>query len=720
MRPFTPVLARSELSGSTQTVAIGAYRFTPDLDKSEISETGPDGARRYSIAHVLGGKNVCYFLTPVERGRLQVLPIAYDTRRREWFDTTASAVRHFREHPDQALHWRERPLTFNTACHSCHVSQLSLNYTPGDDTYHTSWREPGINCETCHGPGEAHAQAFARQPKGQSAEKLQIISTRAFSPAQINAQCAGCHAKMIPLVPSVQLGVEFFDQYDLITYEDLDFYPDGRDLGENYTYTQWRSSACVKASQMDCLHCHTSSGRYRFDAANANQACLPCHQDKVSNPARHTHHAIESMGSRCVSCHMPQTEFARMIRTDHSLRPPTPAATLKYQSPNACNLCHTNQTARWADEQVRQWQPRDFQAPVLRRAEWIDAARKQQWNRLPEMLAYLADTNHEEILATSLVRLLARCPSNEVASVFVHAVGDPSPLVRSSAADALGRRLTPQFVESLLRMTSDASRLVRIRAAAALAGVGEVPGEFKPALTRAAAECEAALQARPDDAMSRYNLGNYYAAKGDDSQAITAYRAATRLEPENIPAWANGALSLNRLGSNTMAEAWLRQALRVDPTNAAVCLNLGLLLGEMGRGSEAVPFLRQALKSDPASATAAHNLGILIAVEQPAESIVLLRQAVQFSPENMDFVYTLAFYLAGQKQDTEARQILEPLVAKEVNSPAIYDLLARLWLRQGQLEKAAAVYRQAAANDKLPAEARSHFQRQLETQQPVR
>ena len=83
---------------------------------------------------------------------------------------------------------------------------------------------------------------------------------------------------------------------------------------------------------------------------------------------------------------MPMTEFARMKRSDHSMRPPTPAATLAYKSPNACNLCHTDKDATWADEKVRKWRKRDYQAPVLHRTALIDAARERDWSRLPEML----------------------------------------------------------------------------------------------------------------------------------------------------------------------------------------------------------------------------------------------------------------------------------------------------------------------------------------------
>ena len=110
----------------------------------------------------MGGKNVFYFLTPLERGRLQVLPVAYDVRRQEWFDTTASAMRHFGDRRDEALYWKDRPLTFNTSCFSCHVSQLSKNYDLDADSYHTTWAEPGINCETCHGPGEEHVRVVQR------------------------------------------------------------------------------------------------------------------------------------------------------------------------------------------------------------------------------------------------------------------------------------------------------------------------------------------------------------------------------------------------------------------------------------------------------------------------------------------------------------------------------------------------------------------------------
>ena len=330
MQPYTAELAKSRLTPQQADIVAGPDHFRADLDRGEVIERNHEAEKRYPIVQAMGGKNVFYFLTPLERGWLQVLPVAYDVRRKEWFDTTASAMRHFGDRRDTALYWKERALTFNTSCFSCHVSQLSKNYDLQSDSYHTTWAEPGINCETCHGPSAEHVRLFRGRPAGQPAPAdLKLISIRKLSIEQRNATCAPCHAKMSPVTMNFTPGERYFDHFDLAAFENADFYPDGRDLGENYTYTQWRLSPCAKSGQLDCIHCHTSSGRYRFkDPATANDACLPCHEERVKNAPAHTHHQAGTTGNECISCHMPMTEFARMRRTDHSMRPPTPATTL--------------------------------------------------------------------------------------------------------------------------------------------------------------------------------------------------------------------------------------------------------------------------------------------------------------------------------------------------------------------------------------------------------
>ncbi len=376
MQPYTATFAGEHLTPQAGSVAIGDRTYHAEIgaDAGFVRETGPQGERKYPIAHVMGGKNVYYFLTLRERGRLQVLPLAYDVHKKNWYDMAASGVRHFPDRHDAALNWTDRMFAFNTTCFNCHVTELATNYDLATDTYHTTWSEPGISCESCHGPGKEHIDVMARATEDNRPKDIKIIRTKDFTAAQMNDMCATCHAKLVPLSLKFAPGERFFDHFDLVTLDHADYYPDGRDLGENYTYTSWLMSPCAKSGKLDCNHCHTASGRPRFEADQSDRMCMPCHESLVKNPVQHGHHAVGSKGNGCVACHMPTTRFAAMGRTDHSMRSPTPATSIAFKSPNACNLCHADQDAAWADRWCREWYRPDYQADTLRRAELLDQA----------------------------------------------------------------------------------------------------------------------------------------------------------------------------------------------------------------------------------------------------------------------------------------------------------------------------------------------------------
>ncbi|MCX8036802.1 MAG: tetratricopeptide repeat protein [Candidatus Sumerlaeia bacterium] len=717
MQPFTAEFARKNLTPQTDDIVIGPYRYRAVVEGEQgwVIEKGPDGEKRYPIHHAMGGKNVYYFLTPMERGRLQVLPVAYNVRTRKWYDTTGSMVRHFLDRPDAPLHWQERPLTFNSACHGCHVSQLSTNYDFATDTYRTVWTEPGINCETCHGPGDAHVRAARELPAGQPMKDLKIISTKNFSADQINSLCAPCHAKMHALTASFIPGDRYFDHYGLVTFEDPDFYPDGRDLGENYTYTLWRMNPCAKSGRLHCMHCHTSSGRYRFaDKAVANHACLPCHKERVEKAVEHTHHKPDSPGNLCIACHMPMTEFALMRRSDHSMLPPAPAATLRFKSPNACNLpaCHADKDAAWSDHYVRQWHTKDYQAPVLHRATLVEAARKRDWSRLPDILNYWKSPDREEIVTVSLIRLTHTCDDDTKWPALLALLDDPSPLVRASAVTALEPRPAPEVRRALLRATGDNYRIVRVFAAAALAALSREGLDPKDldSLNRATAEYEAMLHSRRDDWASHYNLGNYFADRGESQRALDAYAAAMRLDPTRVPPLVNASMVHARQGDNAQAEALLRKAIALEPENAEANFNLGLLLAEQGKSDAAIACLRTAFKSDPTLAPAAYNLAVLLSKSAPAESLDWCRKAAMLRPAEPRYAYTLAFYLNEQGNRREAETVLRGLIRRHPAYPDAYFLLAALYEEQARIAEALDIYNRALAALSLSAAERAQLE----------
>ncbi len=672
MQPYSEALAREKLTTQSEDLAIGPYRYRAEIDAGQgwVREEGPEGSKKYPMAHAMGGKNVWYFLTPLDKGKLQTLPLAYDVREKRWIDMAGSGVRHFpgESGPDEHFTWKEWPYTFNTACYGCHVSQLSTNYDLKTDSYSTTWAEPGINCEACHGPSAAHNTAARALAKGQPLTELKLISTRTMTKAQRNDLCASCHAKATaPLAASFSPGDKFFDHYDLVTLENPDFYPDGRDLGENYTLTSWRMSPCVKSGQIDCIHCHTSSGRYRFKKAeDANRACLPCHQVRVDKASEHSRHAEGSEGNKCIACHMPMTSFARMNRSDHSMLPPAPAASLAYQSPNACTLCHTDKDAAWADTLVRQWRGRDYQAPLLHRAGLVDAARKGDFRRRGEMLRYIEGPERDEIFATSLIRLIPPAPDAALAATLHKAMQDPSPLVRAAAVETLATMPSQENLQALVMAAGDDSRLVRIRAAAALVNYPEPQGNNPHVVNmkKAAEEYRTSLMVRPDLWSSHYNLGNHYLARGELAAAVAAYDQALKFEPRAAMVLVNAALAQARLGDAGKAEASLTKAIEIAPTNAAALFNLGLLKAEQNDPARAEQSLRQALKQDPQMAQAAYNLCILLGTDKPAEALGFCREAVKLRPDEPKYGFTLAYTLNRQGGQAEATALLRSMVEK--------------------------------------------------------
>jgi tetratricopeptide (TPR) repeat protein len=729
-----------------------------------VREVGPDGQRTYPIAFAMGGKNIYYFLAPLERGRLQVLPVAYDVHKKAWYDTAASGVRHFPDRRDEALPWTDRMFTFNTTCFNCHVSRLATNYDLATDTYRTTWGEPGISCESCHGPAGEHVRAMEAGEEGsgfrvqgseargqgsgvrgqgpgagvqgsgfrvqgsgtasrhpppatrRSSKEIKILRAEEFTAEQINDMCATCHAKMAPLSISFLPGDKFFDHYDLVTLENPDYYPDGRDLGENYTFTSWLMSPCARSGKLDCNHCHTPSGRPRFEGDKSNQMCLPCHEKEVKAAVEHGHHQPGSKGNECVGCHMPMTRFAAMARSDHSMRPPMPAATLAFKSPNACNLCHPEFEPAFADAWVRRWYPKDYQAATLRIGGLVDAARKDQWDRLPEVLAFLTDPAGDPVFKTSLVRLLRGCEDASKRPVLVQLLKDPSPLVRSSAASALADHLTPEVLAALLEATGDESRLVRIRSAMALAGV---PPEMvtrqgdRQRLASAVAEFRTAMKARPDDWASYANLGNFSMEGRDFADAIAQFEIASRLEPRAIGPAVNAAICHSNLGQNEKAEDCLRRALKVEPTSAAVNFNLGLLLGEEERFGEAEQALRAALKTDPKMAAAAYNLGVIVAKRDVGEAIALLRKAVELRPGEPDYAYTLAFF-QRQKGDLDgAAATLNEAKRRSALSADGCLLLGAVYEQKGDAKAAEALYREALDKVGLSPQTRAELMGRL-------
>ncbi len=315
---------------------------------------------------------------------------------------------------------------------------------------------------------------------------------------------------------------------------------------------------------------------------------------------------------------------------------------------------------------MREWRTRDYQAPVLKRSALIDAARKRDWTKLTEMLAYINDPKRDEVTATSLIRLVAAAPDPKVLTALLNAAKDPSPLMRAAAVQALGVIPTIESLQALVEATADGYRLVRVRAAAGIAAFPPmtVPEAYRAQLKKANEEYLDFIMARPDQWPSHYNMGNYQLGRGDTKKAVASYLGALKLEPQAIMAMVNLSIAYARIGERDKSERSLRQALKLAPANAAVNFNMGLLKAEKNEIQSAENHLKKALRADPQMAEATYNLCILTAKDRISEAVAWCRKASDLRPQEPKYAYTLAFYLNQKGEKAEAVKILKVIIER--------------------------------------------------------
>lgn len=675
LQPWSPELAAA-IPDQQQAIEVEGLRYMAHIT-DQRGWVSDNRGKEYGIEYAMGGKNYYNFLTLMDDGRLQVLPIFYDVQKDAWRNTTLSMLRHFSDGQtsDTPISWRDSMLTFNAECFRCHVSQSESNYDPETDTYATTWKEPGISCESCHGPSSEHIRLFRAASSNHPPQELGLISWRDLSIKQQNDSCAGCHTKGGAITDGFETGDDYWDHYDLTTFEHVDYYPSGRDLGENYTMGSWWLSPCAASGELSCTYCHTSSGRYRFKGEDANEACLKCHTERRNDADTHMHHP-HGGATRCVDCHMAMHSFGGMNQSDHSMRPPMPNLSIAVGSRNACIICHTDESNEWALEHVRAWHP-DFDQhtePEMKRALLVQALRNADWDQIPAALDYIGQEASDPLFVTSLIRLLPPSDDLRQHAILRRLTTDANhPLVRAAAANALDADHVPADRPTLLVALSDAKRLVRVRAAERLAALpaDQIPPKFKEAFERATQEMWAANNLRLDHWGSHYNAANILMRQERYQEAAAKFDRAHELRNDIAPPLINSAMAFARLGELSKAQQRLEKAIELPDPSPEAHFNLGLLYAEQGQPERAETQLRKAVELQPDNAQATHNLAVLIAEKKMPETFRLLQQAIEAAPDNPRYVETLAYYYMQTRQPDLAIQVIEQAFDRDVHSQGL-------------------------------------------------
>ena len=685
-------------------------RFLRKDGKFFVETDGADGKLApFEVKYTFGLYPLQQYLVEFPDGRIQALPLAWDTRPKD-----RGGQRWFHLYPNEeighndVLHWTKLNQNWNFMCAECHSTGVRKNYDAEKDRFATSFAEISVGCETCHGQGSAHV-AWA---KGQHSwwpykdddpdkglpvrfnERTGVTfgrdaktgsPVRSAPPAALRKEvetCGLCHARRGEIAEGWVPGQPLSDTHLVAALAQGLYQPDGQMLDEVYNYGSFKQSKMF-AGGVTCSDCHDPHNAKLKLAGD--QVCLQCHADSYAKPA-HSHHESVSPALTCVSCHMPERTYMVVDRRhDHSFRVPRPDLSVKLGTSNACADCHKDKSAAWAAAAIEGWfGPK--RKGLQNYAEAFHAAWHDEPGAATLLAAVAADANAPAIARASALTELAAHLSPATIGLARKGIADPDPMVRIGALDMLDGVPPGQLWPIVSPLLSDQIRGVRLRAVSLLAGVPSerLSDSDRERLDGATREFVAAQALNADRPEARATLGNFYARRGETSEAETEFRAALRLSPAYGPASANLADLYRQLGRDADAESVLRKAIEASPQDAGLHHALGLTLVRLKRQDDALAELARAAKLEPDRARYAYVYAVALDSNgRRRDAIQALKDNLTKHPSDHDTLSALIGYSRDQGDIAGALHYAEQLARIEPDNVELKTLIETLRRQAG-------------------------------------
>lgn len=621
--------------------------------------------QNFKIVWTFGIAPLQQYIAEFPNGSYQCLQTAWDTREQRWFDLQPN----LNIEPGEWLHWTGNAMKWNTACADCHSTNLYKNFDPGSGSYHTSFSEINVGCESCHGPGSEHVSFYNAQKQG-SPPNLYIGKN--LKPADLVQKCARCHSRRTQLTPFFDYKGHYLDHYEpqLITtpiYEE-----DGQILDEDYVYGSFTQSKMYQMG-ITCSNCHNMHS-LKLKAAG-NTLCLQCHAPTYDSQQHHFH-PVGTASSECINCHMTGRYYmGNDFRRDHSFRIPRPDQSVQYGTPNACNSCHIDKDASWASKAVEKWYG-------SKRKDHFSDHLLKGLNGENEELFYLLQ-HHEKypeiVRASAISYLTSRIEPDEVAKISRY-LSDYSPLVRNEAVKLIGSTQPPERVADLLWSNlSDTVRMVRINSARFLSRAG-ITKEQGAVFDSAKNEYLHMLQMNADFAQGQQGLAEEALANGDVQGAVSAYRKGLEIDNYDNIIRMNLALLRYQNGATAEAESLYLKVTEQEPNVSYSYYMLGLLYNEQNTPELAAKYLQLACEKAPYLEKAYYNYAIFLQQkEQFQSSIALVHKGLSRGGQNQpDLLYLQLLAEIKLEHRDEALSTAAQLIKITNNNPRYVEIYQRL------------------------------------------
>lgn len=611
-----------DFSGKEYTYAGTTSRFYTRDGKYYVETDGSDGKlKEFKINYVFGVYPLQQYLVELERGRLQALGIAWDTRPKE-----EGGQKWFHLYPDEEitykdeLHWSRPSFNWNSMCASCHSTNLAKNYNSESDAYNTGYSDINVACEACHGPASAHLRWVNKADGWQSLEKFSGFDFRldermgvnwVINPETGNAVrnmprstnreieiCAPCHSRRTEITSEYTPGDAFLDHYDPRLLDEGLYVADGQIQDEVFVYGSFLQSKMYHEG-VTCSDCHEPhSLELRIDG---NGVCLQCHSADKFNTESHHHHKRDSSGALCAECHMPpRTYMVVDPRHDHSFRIPRPDLSMELGVPNACNTCHADKDVVWAYSNFKKWYGPNVEG-FQKFAGAFNRSRTDHPEAMDALLAVINDLQASNIAKATAITLLPNEITQESLSVIINGLQDNDAIVRRASITALEGVDPKLSIRVILPLLDDPVRVVRVEAARVLAAIslGDLQGEQRKTYLKAMDDYLLSQKVNADRPEAQFNLGIYHSARRNYDKAVAAYKTAIELDEKFSAAYINLADVYRANNNEEGAEAVLQTGLYMTPDEASLHHAYGLLLVRKQKIVEAVQSLRRSSELQP-------------------------------------------------------------------------------------------------------------------------
>ncbi len=308
--------------------------------KFYVNTIGPDWETHdYEITNVIGIGIRQNYLTKFPNGELHVLPVEWAVKMKTWIDLNGME----KNFPGDGEYWSDPQSIYQFKCGGCHVTGIEVNYDKIKNIFNSTWVDPGIACEKCHGPGSNHVKAASEYFDH---EKETIINP-AKLPWRLRAMvCGQCHnwgtstAEVFPYREGFPKNYSYSKGYLPGKALYLFYTENYKEKKKHHQqYNEWATSQHAGA-QIMCTNCHEVHQEQETKTAmtrlTPDSLCMDCHKTLQRRAA----HRIHTFGS-CVACHMPKTKGHEHSHTFQFI---SPKLSIKAggveKQPNSCSGCH--------------------------------------------------------------------------------------------------------------------------------------------------------------------------------------------------------------------------------------------------------------------------------------------------------------------------------------------------------------------------------------------